>query len=107
MRNLLMATLVAICVTACSGENKDLLVGTWQEVETGSSIVTYSEDGTFLTNYEDGTLKRGKWRLEGKKLYIKEEGSEEEMESTLTTLDDSNLVENVADMFETKYKRKK
>lgn len=107
MHKLIIVITTIFLLTACGSDNKELLVGTWQEIETGSSTVTYNADGTYVSNYDDGTSVSGKWRIDGKKLYIKENGDSEELESTLTTLDEENLVENVADMFETKYTRKK
>lgn len=105
MLKALMAALAVLVLLSCSSEKKNLLVGEWEEIGTGNSIMKYNSDGTYVYNYDDGTSVSGKWRLDGTTLYTTEKGESLELSEELTTLDEENLVSNVAGMFETKYNR--
>ncbi|MES2557067.1 MAG: hypothetical protein V4604_13005 [Bacteroidota bacterium] len=104
---LLLALATAFMLNSCGPDSKELIVGKWKEIETGSSVTEYKADGTYFVNYDDGTTEEGKYRVDGVTLYTTEKGESEELSSELTTLDDENMVENVGGMFETKYKRMK
>lgn len=103
----LCAAIVVLVLLSCESEKKDLLIGEWKEVGTGNSIMKYNNDGSYIYNYDDGTTVSGKWRLDGTTLYTTEKGESLELSEELTTLDNENLVSNVAGMFETKYSRTK
>ncbi len=100
-----IATLAILVLTSCASKNKELLVGKWQEVGTGSSIMNYDSDGTYHYNHDDGTNATGKWRIDGITLYTKEEGETIELSEEVTTLDSEIMVSNVAGMYEVKYAR--
>lgn len=104
---LYLSALVALTLFSCSKSNDELLVGTWHEVETGESIVKYSEDGTYSFDYDNGNSETGKWRVEGKTLYTISEGSDEELDEEITVLDESKLVVTIGGMFQTTYEREK
>ena len=104
---LLIALVTTFMFTACGPDAKELIVGKWKEVGTGSSVTEYKADGTYFVDYGDGTTEEGKYRVEGTTLYNTIKGETEELSVELTTLDEENRVENVAGMFETKYKRMK
>lgn len=105
IRKLLLSALVAISLISCSKSNDELLVGTWHEIETGESIIKYSENGTYTFNYDNGNSETGKWRIDGKTLYTTVDGSVEELDEELTVLDDSKLVVTIGGMFQTTYER--
>lgn len=105
LRNLLAVSLLSIILFSCGSNNKELLIGTWNEIETGESVSHYNADGTFEFNYDDGKTDKGTWRVEGNTLYTIYEGDEEELSEEISQLDDKNLVVIVANMFQTKYKR--
>lgn len=104
---ILLAAFVAFTVFSCSKSNDELLVGRWHEVETGESIVQYTENGTYSFDYDNGNSETGKWRIEGKTLYTIAEGSDEELDEEITVLDDSKLVVTIGGMFQTTYEREK
>ncbi|ASS47282.1 MAG: hypothetical protein A3D31_15675 [Candidatus Fluviicola riflensis] len=108
MYKLVLVTVVTtLLLFSCGTDNKELIIGKWKEVGTGSSVTEYKADGTYFVTYDDGTTEEGKYRVDGVTLYTTEKGESEELPSELTTLDDENMVENVGGMFETKYKRMK
>lgn len=98
---------IALLLTACGSSKTDLLKGAWNEQETGTSVLHYNEDGTFEHHIDNGEIEKGTWRVDGDLLYTTNEGEEIEYTEKITVLDEENLVLNIADMFETKYKRKK
>lgn len=104
---LLLSAIAVLTLFSCSKSNDELLVGTWHEVETGESIVNYSENGTYSFDYDNGNSEIGKWRIEGKTLYTIAEGSDEELDEELTVLDDTKLVVTIGGMFQTTYERVK
>lgn len=103
----LLSAFVAFTVFSCSKSNDELLVGTWHEVETGESIVKYSQTGTYTFDYDNGNSETGKWRIEGKTLYTITEGSDEELDEEIIVSDDSKLVVTIGGMFQTTYERVK
>ena len=100
---LLLAT--PLFLLGCGKSNEELLVGTWKEIETGESILIYNENHTYDFSYVDGRKEKGTWRIDGDILYSTEEGSEEELNETLSEIDEKQLTVVIADMFQTKYKR--
>lgn len=100
-----VAVVATLMLFSCGADNKELIVGKWKEVGTGSSVSEYKADGTYFVDYGDGTTEEGKYRVEGTKLYNTIKGESEELSVELTTLDDKTMVENVGGMFETKFER--
>ena len=96
-----------VLFAACGKSNEELLVGTWNEHETGNAVVSYKTDHSYLVEYEDGSTEDGKWRVDGDMLFMTESGSDEELESKITTLDDETFTEEIGGMFQTTYKRAK
>ena len=107
LKTFLAVSTLSLLLFACGADNKELLVGTWNEIETGESVSHYNADGTFEFNYDDGKTDKGTWRVEGSTLYTTYEGDEEELSEEISQLDDENLVVIVGNMFQTKYKRAK
>ncbi|MDH4473522.1 MAG: hypothetical protein QE487_13015 [Fluviicola sp.] len=103
----LVAVIATLMLFSCGADNKELIVGKWKEVGTGTSVSEYKADGTYLISFDDGTTEEGKYRVEGTTLYNTEKGETEELSVELTTLDDKTMVGNVGGMFETKYERMK
>lgn len=93
-------------VSSCAETKDQLLIGTWEEVETGNSKLVYNADGTFFYDFADGTSDHGTWRFDGSTLYIRGKGrGAQELEEEVTTLNHKEMVSVVAGMFQTKYKR--
>lgn len=100
-----IVALAILVLSSCSSNNKDLLVGKWQEVGTGSSIMHYNADGTYNYNHNNGTNAKGMWRLDGVTLYTKEQGETIELSEEVIILDSDSMVSTIAGVFETKYAR--
>ncbi len=98
---------IALIMTACGKSNEELIVGTWNEHETGTTVVIYNADHSYHVDYEGGDKEDGTWRIEGTTLYLKESGSDEELDSEIGTLDEETLTEVIGGMFQTTYKRAK
>lgn len=96
-----------LIMTACGKSNEELIVGTWNEHETGSAVLIYNSDHSYAVNYDDGSNETGSWRIDGDMLYMTETDSDEELESKITTLDDETFTEEIGGMFQTTYKRSK
>ncbi|MBC7865334.1 MAG: hypothetical protein IAF38_20330, partial [Bacteroidia bacterium] len=69
MYKLIATTLLAVFLFSCGAKKKDLIVGKWQEIETGSAISEYKSDGTYFITFDDGKTEEGKYRVEGNTLY--------------------------------------
>lgn len=102
---LLLVTLTAFTLFSCSKSNEDLLVGTWNEIETGESVLHYYEDGTYKFEYDNESFETGKWRIEEKTLYTIVDNTEEELNEELTVLDETKMVVTIGEMFQTTYER--
>lgn len=104
MKKLIIVTAVLFLIS-CGAKKEELIIGKWKEVETGSSVSEYKPDGTYFITYDDGTTEEGKYRIEGTKLFNTIKGESEEVFVELTTLDEKNLIQNIAGQYETKYTR--
>lgn len=102
---LLAATLLMF--SSCSKSNEELLVGTWNEIETGESVLHYYNNKTYKFEYDNDDVEVGKWRIEGTTLYTTTEGSDEELSEELTVLDEKKMVVTIGGMFQTTYERAK
>lgn len=105
MYKIVIAILTAAIFLSCGAGKKDLIIGKWKEVETGSAVSEYKADGTYFITFDDGTTEEGTYRVDGNKLFNTVKGESEELSVELTTLDDKNLVQNIAGQFQTKYVR--
>ena len=102
---LLFFTLFTAIISSCGKSNEELLVGTWNEVQTGQSVLHYFENGTYKFEYDNDDVEVGKWRVEGTTLYTTTEGSDEELSEELTVLDSKKMVVTIGGMFQTTYER--
>ena len=107
MYKLIATTLIALFLFSCGSNKKDLIVGKWKEVETGSAISEYKSDGTYFITFDDGKTEEGKYRIDGDILYNTIKGDTNEVFATLGTLDENNLVQIIGGQFQTKYTRMK
>lgn len=99
--------LLLFLVFSCGTNKEEAIIGTWNEVDTGTSELIYRKDHTYTFNYDDGRTDHGTWRIEGDILYTIEEGSDIELEETISTLDEETFVSVIGGMFQTTYKRSK
>lgn len=110
MKNVFILAVLSLVLFSCGSDNKELLVGKWREIETGTALQEFKADGTYTVKYDDGTAEeKGTWRVKGDELFTKEEGGDE-YPSQIATLDDENLAIQVSGFgmtLETKYKREK
>ena len=104
MKLLFLAAIITI-LSSCGSNNEELIVGTWNEVETGKSVSIYNADKTYHIDFEDESTEDGVWRVDGSTLYNTEKGDDEELSVELTTLDDKTMVQNIGGMFQTTYAR--
>lgn len=104
---LLLGITISVLSSCSTKSNEELIVGTWNEVNTGKTELNYHADHTYEINYDDGVNEKGTWRIEDEILYTIAEGDSIELEETLGTLTEDSLMCIVADMFYTKYTRKK
>ena len=100
-------TTLSLMLFSCGPSYNELIIGTWNEIETDESVDHYNADGTFHFDLDNGKTEDGTWRIEGSTLYTKYEGDEEEIADEITQLDEENLVVTFQEMFQTKYTRAK
>lgn len=105
IKPLLFFTLLTLIISSCGKSNDELLVGTWNEVQTGETVLHYYENGTYKFEYDDDDVEVGKWRIEGTTLYTITEGTDEELNEELTVLDEKKMVVTIGGMFQTTYER--
>lgn len=96
---------IFIILYSCSSSKEDLLVGTWNEIETGESVLNYYDNGTYKFEYDNGNFETGKWRIDGKTLFTIVDETEEELNEEITVLDETKLVLTIGGMFQTTYNR--
>jgi hypothetical protein len=99
--------IIAFTLFSCSKSNDELIVGTWQEIETGESILKYNKNGTYSFEYDNGNTESGKWRIKDKTLFTIIDGSDEELNEELTILDETKLVVTIGGRFQTSYEKVK
>lgn len=104
---LLLSACTLLIFFSCSKSNEELLVGTWNETETGESVLNYYENGTYKFEYDNGKFETGKWHVEDKTLYTVVDDTDEELNEELTVLDETKMVVTIGGMFQTIYKRSK
>lgn len=108
MKHLVMLLLAGTFLVACSSDNGELLIGKWREIETGSSLMEFNQNGTYTTSFDDGTKEKGKWHVDGDQLFTKSQGTDEEFPQDIAELTDEKLIVQVSAFgmtLQTKYKR--
>ncbi|MBL4704267.1 MAG: hypothetical protein JKY54_07085 [Flavobacteriales bacterium] len=103
---LLLTTFIFLFLASCGRNYDELLIGTWNEVDTGETIITYHLDHTYLFKYEDGRTESGVRRIVGSTLFTTEYGSNEEFNEGIETLTEKEMVVKYLDgMYQTSYQR--
>lgn len=105
LKSLLTLIFLSIILFSCGSDNSQLIIGKWNEVDTGESVCNYNADGTFEHNLDNDKTEKGTWRVEGNQLFTTYEGGEELPADEIAQLDKENLVIVIAGRFQTSYKR--
>lgn len=106
MKKLALFSFILLTMTlSCNKTQDELLVGKWEEVETGSAQLEFNADHSYSFQYDNGRFSQGKWRIKDNILFTTEKGSDVELQEEIAILDEENLVSVVGEVFQTKYKR--